>query len=146
MKKIYSIIVFVLFFVNAYSQIKVSVKHIEKENSLVLSILNIGTDTILISDSHHNRLSMVKISLYPQDNSEKFETWCTLGTNQTHKSLHIIELAPNKNYNYTYKNLSSWKKGPYNKIELYYDLVYRIGSLINSTPEFKSLRGRITPK
>ena len=145
MKRTYFIVAFLFCLTSSYSQIKVSVKHIEEENSLVLSILNTGTDTILISDSHRNRLSMVKISLYSQDNSEPCETWCTLGTNQEPKALPIIELAPNKVNNHTYRKLSSWKKGPYNKIELYYDLVYRLGSLINSTPEHKSLRGTITP-
>lgn len=131
---------FLCYLADAHSQIKVSIKHIEQENSLRLSITNTDTDTIMVSDSRHNRLSMVTISLYPQDGSKPYKDWHTLGTN----SLHIIELSPNETYCYTYESLDSYKKGPYKKIELYYELVYRKGSLRNPTQKFHILKGTKT--
>ncbi len=107
----------------------------------MMSITNTDTDTIMISDSHYcNTFSRVMISLYPRDNSKPYKDWHTLGKG----ALQIIELGPNETYCYTYKSLTSYKKEPYKKIELYYELVYRKGSLRNPTLKFKVLTGTKT--
>ena len=143
MKKIFILTLLLCCFTNTYSQIKVSLKHIEEEDCLMLNITNTDTDTIMINDSHHGiMLSRVMISLYPKDNSTPYKDWHTLGT----ESSSIIELGPNQTYCYTYKPLTSYKKGPYKKIELYYNLVYRKGSLRNPRQlKYEIIRGNTNP-
>lgn len=145
MKKVCFIVILFCWLTDVYSQIKVSVEHIEKDSSINLSILNTGKDTIMIYDSHHNRLSIVRFDLYSQGNPKPYETWCTLGTYSGRKRLPIIQLGPKEVYNFTYSELTSWENRPYNKVEVYYEIVYKKGSLINPTKEFKTITGHIGP-
>lgn len=146
MKKFFLTIISLFYLTNVYPQIEINIKHIEKDNTLLLDITNVDTDTILIADSYLNRLSMVKISLYPKDNSEPYEDWCTLGTDPHHGILPVIELEPNGSYSHTYRQLTFWEKGPYSKIEVYYEIFYKHGSLkkSNFARNFDIIRGRKT--
>ena len=124
MKKIHLIIVLMLSFVNAHSQIDVNATYIKENNNLKFTITNKEEKTIALIDMPTRPdINKVWISLYPKDNSVPYEDWYgqTLGTKERS---NIIILKPNESYSHTYTHLTSCKKGPYSKIEVTYCILY----------------------
>ena len=124
MKKIHLIIVLMLSFVNAHSQIDVNATYIKENNNLKFTITNKEDKTIAIADIPiHPEANKVWISLYPKDDSAPYKEWYgyTLGAKERS---NIIILKPNESYSHTYTHLTSCKKGPYSKIEVTYCILY----------------------
>ncbi len=124
MKKINLFISFMLFFINAYSQIDVNATYIEENCSLLFSITNQEDKTIVIADVPIVPVTnKIKISLYPQNGTEPYKDYYgnTLGAKD---GSNLIILEPKESYNHTYVHLSSFKKGPYSKIEVSYVIMY----------------------